>query len=1116
MKKTATLELIILFVAGLLPLLWFREGFFISSGDDFPLFLNFQEAFRSGTFLWSPDFLGYAVPTPAYALYLYLSVFLSYLGFSVGMVQAFFQLFLFLAAGFSMYYLAKLVYPNHRIAPFVAGFFYMFNFVSMQIKLNIGFLWIYAFIPLLLALLVRVVNNTYRQDNKAANKSIVYFALASVVAFSFASINPANVALILFSLAILMIFYTVKFRRQLRPLLKSLVKMAGLSVPINLWWLIPILNYYVFAPNAFNSEISVGAWIWTHDRASLLNLFWLNGFWGWLPEYVPFIEAYSNPFLAILTFAPFLIAGAALFFKSNKSRFNLYLMLAILAILFLAKGLHEPLGGLNLLLYDNVSLMGMFREPASKFTLLSVPFLALLIGYAVANLSNLRVKRIKPYLGKGLILGFTFSAFVLSAFPLITGPIETTTKDLPFSSYVKVPDYWYQAANWINNQSGEWKVLITPLNDYYQMPYTWGFYGTDQLIDRLIEKPLVSTANLNSYKVNPQTAATLEHLIASMKHGRTLEFKALLDLLNIKYIFQRNDVQTDLPDRNLISPAEMKAFVGTQPYIRLVHTFGEIDIYEYTESKPFVYALSPSALEHTDISVQTFSTLDKYWNFSLSHAVEEWNSTLSTQAQADYMAISQNGNYLRAEMSNSSSRWFTVESPLMPAPHGSSFVVRALVAGDSTSEVFMKIAEYAENMSLITNASSVELGSRSFPWWHVDYSFELKIPETKFFSIQFWNHFKANETAQSILWLDNVEVLGQASRLNTVGLEGIFADNSLNQTVLQAQRLSPTEIVVSVNATQPFILATSEGLDKFWVAYVDGERIESNPLYLGMQGFLIDKTGQFSIIVEYEPQNWFYYASLISVIALFALVAVFVYINRVKSVNSSATDLSNPRNVASISRLSKLKLWLLLWYKQKFVNLMVFKLKRELRICESFVELGCGPRSPAVELVSNIRTVGVDGYLPSLRANKKAGYFSDYILADLLQLPLRENSFDCVAAFDVVEHLTKPQANHLIEVMEKVSVKKVIISTPNGFNPKFHLEDNNPFQVHKCGWTMSEFSRQGYTVFGFDGLRSLRGEFASATIKPVMLGGLISRLTDPIVYFFPAGAFQLLCIKNKR
>jgi hypothetical protein len=205
---------------------------------------------------------------------------------------------------------------------------------------------------------------------------------------------------------------------------------------------------------------------------------------------------------------------------------------------------------------------------------------------------------------------------------------------------------------------------------------------------------------------------------------------------------------------------------------------------------------------------------------------------------------------------------------------------------------------------------------------------------------------------------------------------------------------------------------------------------------------------------------------------------------------------------------------LIFFYKCNF-RFLKFKLKQELKNCSSFIELGCGVSSPAVDLISYKHTVGIDGYLPSLRANKKSGYFEDYILADLSHLPLRENSFDCVAAFDVLEHLTKAQAKQLISDMEKISIKKAVFLTPNGFNPKHQLEDGNPLQVHKHGWTIDEILSMGYTVFGIDGALRFRGQNASVTIKPKFLGTLISRLSDPFVYKNPTVAFQLFCIKNK-
>ncbi len=711
MRKTTIIEILLIFLIGLVPLLWFRQGYIISNGDNFPIFLNPQNT-STVTYLWSFDSMGYASQWPCVAIYQYIAFFFSCLGMRTGAIQILFQVFFFMGAGFSMYYLSKVVYPNLRISPLIASFFYMFNFFVLETILNVGFAWSYTFLPLLIALLIQAINASYKHDNKVAHRYIIYFAISSTIALSLARINPANVALIFLGIATTFLYYLLKNWKQLKVHLVLIGKILLVIVPINLWWLLPTLNAYVFSPQVLNSQINVVSWSWTQDRSSFLNLFWLNGIWTWSPEYFPYFGSYSNPLLTIVVFIPFLLATIALLFKSSKSGFNAYIMLSILFFMFLAKGLHEPLSQLNLLISQIIPYMNMFREPTSKFTILIVLFLALLIGYAADHLLNLKALNSKRIIKIALAI-FLIATFVIAAFPLVTNPIETKTQDLPFSAYVKIPNYWIQATNWINGQNGDYSVLITPLDDFYQMPYTWGYYGTDQLIDQLFQKPIISTDYLNWYYVNPDTTANLQQLQTAIKYNNTAEFKAFLDLFNVKYIVQRDDIEWNLTGilagRQIMSPTEMQTFLSQQSYLHLVEEFGQLKIYEYTESKPSLYIVSPQKLQQYDVSLLNMTEVDQ-------------------------------------------------------------------------------------------------------------------------------------------TFLDNTE--------------------SQSATILNYQTISPTEITATVNASQPFILATSQALDRSWVAYVNGVGIKPIPLYLGLSGFMINKTGQFDVTIEYEPQLWFYYCSAISVSTL--------------------------------------------------------------------------------------------------------------------------------------------------------------------------------------------------------------------------------------------------------
>ena len=314
------IPVLIVFIAGLVPLLWLRPGFIISNSDSYPLFLNSQKTLSGATSMWSPDTMGTPALMPAFIIYEYMGVFFGYLGLSVGSIEILFQVLFFMSAGLSMFYLSKVLYPKLAVAPVIAGLFYMFNFYVLESRLNAGWIWTYAFLPLLMALLIKAVETAYQQNDKKANLIIVVFSVVSMVALSFATITPTNIVLILSALVLVAIYEVFKYRKNLRPLLFTFGKIMLISVPLNIWWIYPLLNVYILSPQMLNSQINVFSWAWTQTRSSFLNLFWLNGIWGWLPEYVPYINYYTSthiltPILMVLVFVPFLPSRISVTFQ---------------------------------------------------------------------------------------------------------------------------------------------------------------------------------------------------------------------------------------------------------------------------------------------------------------------------------------------------------------------------------------------------------------------------------------------------------------------------------------------------------------------------------------------------------------------------------------------------------------------------------------------------------------------------------------------------------------------------------------------------------------------------------------------------------------------------------
>jgi hypothetical protein len=184
---------------------------------------------------------------------------------------------------------------------------------------------------------------------------------------------------------------------------------------------------------------------------------------------------------------------------------------------------------------------------------------------------------------------------------------------------------------------------------------------------------------------------------------------------------------------------------------------------------------------------------------------------------------------------------------------------------------------------------------------------------------------------------------------------------------------------------------------------------------------------------------------------------------------------------------------------------------------ESLLEAGCGDDSPFGHFKHNFRrSIGVDLFEPAIERSRAAGIHDEYVVGDVRELAalFEPNSVDVVAAFDVIEHLTEPEGRRLLDDMERIARKRVVVFTPNGFLHQGEYA-GNPWQVHSSGWPARKMRRLGYRVRGVHGLRWLRGEYSNLRFqRPLALWNLVSDLTQPVTYRVPDLAFQIVCVKE--
>ena len=180
----------------------------------------------------------------------------------------------------------------------------------------------------------------------------------------------------------------------------------------------------------------------------------------------------------------------------------------------------------------------------------------------------------------------------------------------------------------------------------------------------------------------------------------------------------------------------------------------------------------------------------------------------------------------------------------------------------------------------------------------------------------------------------------------------------------------------------------------------------------------------------------------------------------------------------------------------------------------SVLDVGCGPNSGLQHIDGRFVTMGVDIFPPYVKMSKSRSPHDSYIVADANNLPVGHASFDAVLLLDLVEHLHKSEAMELIRNCERIARKLCVIFTLNGLVPQASYDDN-PWQEHKCGFTVEELARMGYHIRGYNGWRSLRQPDTPPRPRwwPPYVWQIVINVSQRVVVERPRHAFQLLAWK---
>jgi hypothetical protein len=123
----------------------------------------------------------------------------------------------------------------------------------------------------------------------------------------------------------------------------------------------------------------------------------------------------------------------------------------------------------------------------------------------------------------------------------------------------------------------------------------------------------------------------------------------------------------------------------------------------------------------------------------------------------------------------------------------------------------------------------------------------------------------------------------------TTSLEDVFSPQSSPPAqIVDYKKINPTKYILDIkNATRPYTISFAESYDPLWIAYSDTNNKDSNiqngndndhfktssvPLYSLVNGFFVNKTGDYTLIIEYKPQSWFIQGGIVSIITVIVVL----------------------------------------------------------------------------------------------------------------------------------------------------------------------------------------------------------------------------------------------------
>lgn len=568
---------VILAAIGLI--IFWRSGY-IAGGDIWPTtFVPGNNAWQQNWPVWGPTVTGIGSPqyNPTTLVWSLFGRFVGLFHLQGPHQQDVFLVALLVSEGLGTTYLARALYPKRPLMAVIAGLAVPLSLYNAIAFLNPIQAFAIGWFPFSAGIIVNARGGPWYLKS-------VRLGLLTLGLWVLAGTPPMAVVWVAWAA----VWFGFSSRRHRRYVGRTVIASMLLALMLNGWWAYGAL--LTLGGGSVSQTFSGPlAWAWVNQRASLLNLLSMQGDWAWFQRvYYPWGTVYQHGALPWLLFVPALLAViSVLWVRIERSR---WIWVGwIVGSLWLAQGTHPPFGWLNTWLYTHVPLFWLFRDPQVEMDIILLIGLMMLASMAIDDLwrrwkqssSSLEMSVLGGALVMVIGVALTASGYGVysgKAFPRHASSHNTTTS----TSNIHVPPYWGRAAKFLNsseNQGG--RILLLPNDDFYQMPYQWGYYGTDSVAQSYFHAPVVLlNPNPSGYLAGTANyQATLSQLYTAIQSHPRENIAPMLRTMGIHWIVEREDINWQVPGRTILPAPYVMWYLAHQPGIHKVRTIGALSIY---------------------------------------------------------------------------------------------------------------------------------------------------------------------------------------------------------------------------------------------------------------------------------------------------------------------------------------------------------------------------------------------------------------------------------------------------------------------------------------------------------------------------------------------------------